>query len=166
MEETILSLFYLRGHPFVIKTKRKCNTLLLFNRSVMSDSVIPCKAARQCCISLTSSWSLFKLMSTDSVMPSNHLILCHHLLFLFSIFPSIRVFSNESVLCIRWSKDWSFSFSISSSSEYSGLISFRIDCFDLLAVGGTQRVFSSTTARKHQFFGTQPSLCSNFHICT
>ena len=83
------------------------------------------------------SWSLLKLTSTGSVMPSNHLILCHPLLLLPSFFPSIRVFSNESVLCIRWPKYWSFSFSISPSSEYSGLISFRMDWLDLLAVQGT-----------------------------
>ena len=86
---------------------------------------------------LTNSWSLLKLMSTESVMPSNHLILCHPLLLLPSIFPSIRVFSNESALHIRWPKYWSFSFSISPSNEYSGLISFRIDWFGLLAVQGT-----------------------------
>ena len=82
-------------------------------------------------------WSLLKLMSIESVMPSNHLILCHSLLLLSSILPSIRVFSNESVLCIRWLKFWSFSFSISPSNEYLGLISFRIDWFDCLVVQGT-----------------------------
>ena len=87
----------------------------------------------------TISWNLLKLMSTESVMPSNHLILCHPLLLLPSVFPSSRVFSNESVLCIRWPKDWSFSFSISPSKVYSGLISFRIDWFDLLEVQGTLR---------------------------
>ena len=86
---------------------------------------------------LHSLQSLLKLMSIESVMPSNHLILCNPLLFLLSIFPSIRVFSNESVLCIRWPKYWSFSFSISPSNEYSGLISLRIDWFDCLAVQGT-----------------------------
>ena len=94
-------------------------------------------AACQASLSFTISWSLFKLMSIESVMPSNHLILCHPLLLLPSIFPRIRVFSNESVLCIRWPKYWSFSFDISPSNEYSGLISFRIDRFDLLAVQGT-----------------------------
>jgi len=83
------------------------------------------------------SWSLLKLMSIELVMPSNHLILCHSLLLLPSIFPSIRVFSNESVLCIRWPKHWSFSFSISSSNEHPGLISFRMDWLDLLKVQGT-----------------------------
>ena len=97
----------------------------------------PWTAARQVSLSFTSSQSLLKLMSIESVMPSNHLILCHPLILLPSIFPSIRVFSNESVLHIRWPKYWSFSFSICPSNEYSGLISFRIDWFDLLAVQGT-----------------------------
>ena len=86
---------------------------------------------------LTISWSLLKLMSIESVMLSNHLILCHPLLLLLSIFPSVKVFSNESVLHIRWPKYWSFSFSISTSNEYSELISFRMDWLDLLAVRGT-----------------------------
>ena len=94
-------------------------------------------AARQASLSLTISRSLPKFMSIESVTPSNHLILCHPFLFLPSIFPSISIFSNESVLCIRWTKYWSFSFTISLSNEYSGLISFRIDWFDLLAVQGT-----------------------------
>ena len=94
-------------------------------------------AARQASLSMTISRSLLKLMSITLVMPSNHLILCHPLLLLPSIFPSIRVFSNESALCIRWPKYWSFSFSISPSNEYSGLISFGIDWFDLLLVQGT-----------------------------
>ena len=98
--------------------------------------VTPWAVARQAFLSITNSRSLLKLMSIESVMPSNHLILCCPLL-LASIFPSIRVFSNESVLCIRWPKCWSFSFSISPSSEYSGLISFRMDWLDLLAVQGT-----------------------------
>ena len=93
--------------------------------------------------SITNSWSLLKLMSIESVMPSNHLVLCHPLLLPPSIFPSIRVFSNESALRIRWSKYWSFSFSISSSNEYSGLISFRINWFDLLAVQGTLKSIST-----------------------
>ena len=100
----------------------------------MSDSLQP---ACQASLSFTISWSLFKLMSIELVMSSNHLILCHPLLLLPSIFPSIRVFSNESTLPMRWPKYWSFSFSISPSSEYSGLISFWIDRFDLLAVQGT-----------------------------
>ena len=98
--------------------------------------VNPWTAARQTSLSITNSQSLLTLMSIESVMPSNHLILCHPLL-LPSIFPSIRVFPNESILHIRWPKYWSFSFSISPSNEYSGLIFFRIDWFDLLAVQGT-----------------------------
>ena len=97
----------------------------------------PWTVARQASLSITNSQSLFRLMPIESVMPSNNLILCHPLLLLPSIFPSIRVFSNESVLCIRWPKYWSFSFNISHSDEYSGLISFRMDWLDLLAVQGT-----------------------------
>ena len=99
--------------------------------------VTPLTAALQASLSITISWGLLKLMSIESVMPSNHLILCFPLLLPPSIFPSIRVFSNESVPHIRWSKYWSFSFRISPSNEYSGLISFRIDWFDILAVQGT-----------------------------
>ena len=98
---------------------------------------IPWTAAHQASLSFTISHSLFKLMSIESVMPSHHLILYYFLLHLPAIFPGIRVFSNESVLCIRWAKYWSFSFSISSSNEYLGLTSFRIDWFDLLALQGT-----------------------------
>ena len=99
--------------------------------------VTPWTEANQASLSISNSQSLLKLMSVESVMPSNHLILCHPLLLLPSIFPSIRVFSNESVLHIRWPKYWSFSFSISRSNDYSGLISFRMDWLDLLAVPGT-----------------------------
>ena len=120
--------------------------------------VTPWTAAHHASLSITNSWSLLKLMSTESVMPSNHLILCRPLLLLPSIFPSIRVFSNESVLCIRWPKYWSFSFNISPSNEYSRLISFRMDWLDLLAVQGTLKILSNTTVQKHQFFCTQLSL--------
>ena len=99
--------------------------------------VTPWNAARQASLSITNSWSLLKLMSTESAMPSNHLMLCHPLLLLPSIIPSIRVFSNKSGLHIRWPKYWSFSFSISPSNEYSRLISFKMDWLDLLAVQGT-----------------------------
>ena len=99
--------------------------------------VTPWTAARQASLSITNSQSLLKLMSIELVMPSNHFILCHPLLLLPLIFPSIRDFSNESILCIRWPKYWSFSFSISHSNEYSRLISFSIDWFDFLAVQGT-----------------------------
>ena len=106
--------------------------------------------------------SLLKLISVESVIPSNHLILCHPFLLPLSIFPSIRVFSNESVLHIRWPKYWSFS--ISPSSEYSGLISFRIDWLDFLAVQGTLKSLLQHTVQKHQYFGAQFSLRSNCHI--
>ena len=108
--------------------------------SVMSDSLRP-----QTSLSIMNSWSLLKPMSILSVMPSNHLFLCRPLLLLPSIFPSIRVFSSESILCIRWPKYWSFSFSISPSDEYSGLISFKMDWLDLLAVQGTLKVVVSST---------------------
>ena len=121
-----------------------CSILLLsllfsvqFSHSVMSDSATPWTAAHQASLSITKSWSLLKLMTIELVMSSNHLILCRPLLLLPSIFPNIRVFSNESVLHIRWPNYWSFSFSISPPNEYSGLISFRMDWLDLLAVQGT-----------------------------
>ena len=106
----------------------------------------------------------FTLMYLESVMPSNHLTLCHPLLLLPSVFPRIKVFSNELVLHIRWPKHWSFSFKIGPSNEYSGLIFFRIDWLNLVAVQGTSRVFSNTTVQRHQFFGTQLSSQSNSHI--
>ena len=119
----------------------------------------PWTATCQASLSFTSSWRSLKLLSTESMMPSSYLILCHPLLLLPSIFPStIRVFSNEASLLIRWPKYRSFSFSISPSNIYSGLISFRIDCFDLLAAKGLSKAFSSTTVQKHQFFGTQSFL--------
>ena len=108
-----------------------------FSCSVVSFSVTPWTAAHQVSLSITNSRSVLKFMSIESVMPSKHLILCRPLLLLPSVFPSIRVFSNESVLCIRWPRYWSFSFSIRSSNEYSGLISFRMDRLNLLAVQGT-----------------------------
>ena len=138
----------------------------MFSFSVMSKFETLWTAACQASLSFTISKSLLKLMSIESVMPSNHLILCCHLLLLLSIFPSIRVFYNELALHVRWSKSWSFSFSISSSKEYSGLISFKSDWFDLLAVQGTHKSFSSTTVQKLQFLDAQPSLWSNSYICT
>ena len=112
----------------------------------MSDSAVPWTAARQASLSIPSSQSLLKLMSVESVMPSNYLILCCPLLLLPSIFPSIRVFSSESVLHIRWPKYWRFSFNISPSKEYSGLISFRMDWLDLLAEQGTLKSLTSSFA--------------------
>ena len=119
-----------------------CLPFLSFLPSVQSLSRVelfatPWTAARQASLSITNSQSLLKLMSIESVMPSNHLILCHPVILLPSIFPSIRVFSNESVLHIRWPEYWNFSFTISPSNEYSGLISFRMDWLDLLAVQRT-----------------------------
>ena len=108
-----------------------------FSCLVVSDSATPWTVVHQVSLSITNSWSLLKLMSIKSVMPSNHLILCHPLLLPPSIFSSIRVFSNETLLRIKWPKYWSFSFSISPSNGYSGLISFRMDWLDLLAVQGT-----------------------------
>ena len=120
----------------------------------------PCTATRQASLSITNSWSLLKFLSIELAMPSNHLILCCPLLLLSSIFPSIRVLSNESVLCIRWPKCWSFSFSIQ-------------DRFPLALIGwmflqpkGLWRVFSNTTGQKHQFFGAQVSLWSSSHTHT
>ena len=119
--------------------------------------VTPWTAARQASLAIPSYWSLLKPMSIESVMPSNHLILCHLLLLLLLIFPSIRVFSKESVLCIRWPKYWNFSFNISPSNEYSGLISFRMGWLDPLAVQGTLKSLLQLV-QKHQFFSVQPSL--------
>ena len=124
----------------------------------------PWNAAYQASLSFTISWSLLKLMSIESGMLSNHLILCHSLLFLSSIFPSIRVFSNELALHIRWPTYWSFSLSISLYNKNSGLISFRIDWFDLFTVPGTFKSLLQPTVQKHKFFAIQPSLWFNSHI--
>ena len=117
----------------------------------------PWTALRQASLSITNSQSPPKPMSIESVMPSNHLILCPPLLLLPSIFPSISIFSSESVLCIRWPKYWSFSFSISPSKEYSGLILFLIDWLDLLATQGNLKSFQHHTVQKHKFFSAQLS---------
>ena len=127
----------------------------------------PWTAACQASLSITNSQSLLKLMSIESVMPSNHLILCLPLLLMPSIFPSIWVFSNESVLRIRWPNYWSFSFSISPSNEYSGLISFRIDWFDLLAVQGTLKSLLQHHSSKESILQALSFLLrSNSHIHT
>ena len=126
----------------------------------------PWTAAHQASLSFTISQSLLQLMSIESVITFNHLILCHPLFLLPSIFPSIRVFSSELALYISWPKYWSFSFSISPSNEESGLISFRIDWFDLLAVQGILKSLLLTTVQKHQFLGTQLSLWFSCHIHT
>ena len=139
----------------------------LFQESISSVQSLSCvrlfatpwTAARQASLSITNSRSLPKLISIESVMPSNHLVLCRPLLLLPSIFPSIRVFSNESTLCIRWPKYWSFSFNINPSNEPSGLISFRMDWFDLLAVKGTLKHLFQYHSSK-----TSILLCSAFFI--
>ena len=118
----------------------------------------PWTAVHQASLSITNSWSLLKLMSIESVMPSNHFILCCPLLLLPSVIPSIRVLSNESVLCIRWPKYWSLSFIISPSNGYSGLISFRTDCLDLLAVQGTLK------SLQHHSLKASILRCSTFFI--
>ena len=127
----------------------------------------PWTAAQQASLTIINPQSLFKLTSIESVRPSNHLILCRPLLLLPSLFPNIRVFSNESVLRIRQLKYWSFSFSISPSNEYSELISFRMDWLDFPAVQGTLKsLLHHHTVQKHQFFGTQLYLWFNSHIHT
>ena len=126
----------------------------------------PQTAACQAFLSILNSRSLLKLMSIELVMSSNHLILCHPLLLLPSIFPSIRVFSNDSVFCIRWPKYWRLSFSISLSNVYSGLISFRSDSLVSLQSKGLWRVFSNTTVWKHQFIAIQSSWWFNSHTHT
>ena len=134
------SLYYTYSYMYMYIGYHKGYTMYFFFVQLLSHVrllVIPWTAAHQASPSFTIFQSLLKLMSIESVMPSNHLILCHPLLLLPSIFPSIRVFSNESALHIRWPKYWSFSFSMCPSNEYSGLISFRVDWFDLLAVQGT-----------------------------
>ena len=125
----------------------------------------PWTVAHQASLSSPNSWILLKVISIELVMPSIHLILCHHLLLLTSIFPSIRIFSNESALCISWPKYWSFSFTISPSNEYSESITFRIDWFDLLAAQGTLKSLHHHNL-KHPLFSVQPSLWSNSHIHT
>ena len=140
-----------------------CSSSRVQSLSCVPLFATPWTAAHQASLSITNSQSLLKLMSIESVMPSNHLVLCRPLLLLPSIFPSIRVFPNESVLCFRWPEYWSFSFSTRPSSEYSGLISFRMTGLISLQSKGLSRVFSNTTIRKHQFFGAQPSLWFNYH---
>jgi len=124
----------------------------------------PWTASRQASLSITNSWSLFKLMSIKLVMPSNHLILCHLLLLPPSIFPSIRVFSKESVLCITWPRYWSFSFNISPSNEHPGLISLRMDWLDLLAVQGTLKSLLQHHSSKASILQCLAFFISNSHI--
>ena len=167
---------YIYIHKYINNTKMLlcvcvcvCVYIYQFNSVWLLNCVqlfaTPWSAACQASLSITNSWSLLKCMSIESVIPSNHFILCGPLLLTPSIFPSIMGFSNESVLCIRWPNYWSFSFSISPSNEHSGLISFRMDWFPLGRTGwisllskGLSRVFSNTTVQKHQFLGAQLSL--------
>ena len=153
-----------------VKASQKSFLFLQFSSvqslSRVQLSATPWTAAHQASLSITNSQSLPKLTSIESVMPSNDLILCCPLLLLPSILPSIRDFSNESILPIRRPKYWSFSFSTSPSNEYSGLISFRMYWLDLLTVQGTLKSLLQHHSSKHQFFGTQLSLQSNSHIHT
>ena len=154
----------------VNKHMERCSTTLIiqsvqFSRSVMSD-LAPWTAALQASLSMASSWSLLRLMYIESVMPSNHLIPCRPLLLLPSNFASIRVFSNESVLHIRWPKNWSFNFNISPINEHPELISLGWTGWISLQSKGLSRVFSNITVQKHQFFATQLSLWSISHIHT
>ena len=164
--EVSLPLQHIYGSCFCISSFTTSLNVVFVVQSLsrVCHFVIPSTAVCKAFLFFTITQSLFKLMSTESMMASNHLILSHPLLLLLpSIFPSISVFSNESPFCIRWPKYWSFSFSI---NEYSGLISFRIDWFDLLAVQRTLKSLSNTIVRKHQFFSTHPSLWSKSLICT
>ena len=133
--------------------------------SCVGHFVTLCTAAHQASLSITNSRSLLKLMSIESVMPPNHLILCHPILLPPSVFPSIKVFSNELALGFSWPKYWSFSFSLSPSKEYSGLIPLGPGLISMLSTG-LSRVLSSTTVWKHQFLSAQSSLWSNSHIYT
>ena len=149
------------GNLHILSSRSRMHSVSPQCTSVQSLSHIRCfstprTAAHQASLSITNFQSLLKLVSIESVMPPNHLILCRPLLLLPSIFASIRVFSNESVLRIRWPKYWSFSFRISPSNEYSGLISFRMEWS--LQSKGLSRASSKTTVQRHQFFGTQFSL--------
>ena len=143
-------------------TKEETECSVQFSHSVMFDFATPWTAALQAFLSNTNSWSLLKLMSIEPEMPSNHLSLCRPLHLRPSIFPSIRVSSNESAFHIRWPKDWSFSFNVNPSNEYSGLFSFRMDWLDLLAVQGTLKSLPNTTVWKYQFVSNQPSLWQEY----
>ena len=153
--QVALGLRYSRQRPLPQHHTLTLSSVQLLSRVQLF--VTPWTAARQASLSITNSWSLLRLMSIALAMSSNHLILCHPLLLPPPTFPSIRVFSNESVLQIRWPKYWSFSFNISASDEYSGLISFRMDWLDLLVVQGTRKSLLQHHSSK-QFFGAQLSL--------
>ena len=150
-------------------TKTQCsqiNFVVIQSLSCVGLFATPWTVARQATLSFTISQNLLKFMSLELMMPCKHLILCCPFLLLPSIFPSIRVFSKESVLCIRWPKYWRFSFSISPSNEYQGWSPLGLTGLISLQFKGLSRVFSSTIVQKHQFFSAQPSLWSNSHIHT
>ena len=155
VQEQIL-LMYVDRNKVVAWEEEQCISVQI--HSCVRLFVTPWTTAHQSSLSITNSRSLSKLLSIESVMPSNRLVLCHPLLLPPSIFPSIGVFSNESALHIRWPKYWSFSFNISPSNEHSGLISFGWTGWISLQSKGLSRAFSDTTVQKHQFFGTQLSL--------
>ena len=165
LNQDIESIFIFISSTFLLR-------ISLFKRIISSVQLLSCVrlsatpwiTARQASLSITNSRSSLRLMSIESVMPSSHLSLCRPLLLLPPIPPSIRVFSNESTLRMRWLKYWSFNFSIIPSKEIPGLISFRMDWLDLLAVQVTLKSLLNTTVQKHQFFGAQPSSQSNSHI--
>ena len=160
------------GSFFLKKSLKSCSLHVhsVQFSSIQSLSHVRLFPAGQASLSITNSRSSLRLMSIESVIPSSHLILCRPLLLLPPILPSSRVFSNESALCMRWPKYWSFSFSIIPSKEIPGLISFRMDLLQKgwisLQSKGLSRLFSNTTVQKHQFFGTQLSSQSNSHIHT
>ena len=143
-----------------------CHFIVVHSPSCVQFFATPWTAACHASLSLTSSWRLLKFMSSELMIPSNHLILCCSLLFLPSVLPNIRVFSSDFTLCIRWSKYWSFSFSISPSNEYSTLFPLGLTGLISLQSRGLSRVLSNTTVQKHQFFGAQLSSQSNCHIHT
>ena len=153
-------------HSKWLKRTEQKGSSVQFSHSVVSNSVTPWIAARQASLSITNSWSSLKLMSIESVMPSSHLILCRPLLLLLPIPPSIRVFSNESTLCLRWPKYWSYSFSITPSNKHPGLISFRMDWLDLLAVQGTLKSLLQHHSSKAAILQCSASSQSNSHIHT
>ena len=155
-----LLVFHYLAYTFLLQSV--CQSVQLLSRVQLFAT--PWIAARQASMSIIISPSSLKLTSIESVMPSSHLILYRPLFLLPPISPSIRVFSSKSTLRMRWPKYWSFSFSIIPSKEYQGLISFRMDWLDVLAVQGLSRVFSNITVQKHQFFRIQASLWSNSHI--
>ena len=154
-------VFCIAGRFFTISANSSVQSLIC-----VQLSATPCTTALQASLSITNSWSPPKPISNELIMPSKHLMLCCPLLLLPSIFPSIRVFCNESTLCMRWPKYWSFSFSISLYSKHPGLISIRMDWWISLQSKGLSRVFSNTTVQKHQFFSAQLSSQSNSHIHT